>query len=186
MRHGESTDDISNSYGGWADFPLTEKGRNQAKVASKSLKKYKIDLILSSPLKRAFETAEIVGQELNVPVKEWLYLKERNTYGLMCGEKKSDMEKNYPELFNSYENGEFVLGSERYEDLHERLKVLIKKLSEFKKDCILTVTHGKVLACLCKELLGEEIDKKDDCSFMEVELENSKLKYIGARGISFK
>jgi len=186
MRHGESTDDISNSYGGWADFPLTEKGRNQSKDASKSLKKYKIDLILSSPLKRAFETAEIAGKELNVPVMKWLYLKERNTYGLMCGERKSDMEKDYPELFTSYENGEFVMGSERYEDLHERLKVMIKKLPEFKKNCILAVTHGKVLACLCKEFLGKEIDKKEDCSFLKVELSGGKLKYISASGMSFK
>ena len=186
MRHGESTDDLEDRYGGWGDFPLTEKGKDQARNASRNLKKFNIDLILSSPLKRACETAKIVGKELGASVKKWLYLKERNTYGLMSGEKKSEMEKDYPELFNSYENDEFVFGSERYEDLHERLTVMIKKLPELKKDCILAVTHSKLLICLCKEFLGKEIDKKEDCSFMEVELDNSNLKYISVNGMSFK
>ena len=29
VRHGESVDDLTDSYGGWADFPLTPKGHAQ-------------------------------------------------------------------------------------------------------------------------------------------------------------
>jgi broad specificity phosphatase PhoE len=53
---------------------LNELGRIQAKKTGKYLKKYRInckkfDCIISSPMKRAVETAEIIGKEIMYPKK---------------------------------------------------------------------------------------------------------------------
>jgi len=186
MRHGEGVDDVEDRYGGWGDLPLSKKGKEQAQGSVEKVKKTNVDKVLSSPLKRALETAEIVGRGVGLKIEKWLYLKERNTYGLMCGEVKGEMKEKYPELYNAYEDDEFVLGSERYEDLVKRLKVMIEKIQNFDAKRILAVTHGKFLATFCQEFLGKELDKKDDCCLLEVEIKGKDVKFISASGLSFK
>jgi len=71
VRHGESVGNIENRFQGQADFPLTEKGRAQARALADYWKaeKTKFDLCLSSPLTRAKETAEIVCAALSIPLE---------------------------------------------------------------------------------------------------------------------
>jgi len=83
VRHGESLDDIYNEYGSWSERELSPRGVQTAFSLANKLKKLnsQYDLVLSSPLRRASQTAEIVGGELGARVVEEPYLKERNTYG---------------------------------------------------------------------------------------------------------
>ncbi|MBU2615872.1 MAG: histidine phosphatase family protein [Nanoarchaeota archaeon] len=63
IRHGESEGNkLGINQGQRNDFPLTEKGREQARKIGKRLAKEKISAIYSSDLKRAKETAEIIGK----------------------------------------------------------------------------------------------------------------------------
>lgn len=186
MRHGEGVDDVEDRYGGWGDLPLSEKGRDQVRESINKVKKLNVDLVLSSPLKRAYETAEIVAKGIGKEVKKWLYLKERNTYGLMSGERKDLIKKDYPELHKAYENDEWVLGSEKKQDLIKRLKVMVEKVQEFNVDTILAVTHGKFLAGFVEGFLGKKLDKKEDCCLLEVELKGDAIKFLRAEGLSFK
>jgi len=71
VRHGETklnndTDTSQDRIRGWTDVPLTDKGRQEAKIAGEKLKKHKIEVICCSPLSRAHETAKIIGKELNI------------------------------------------------------------------------------------------------------------------------
>ncbi len=69
LRHGESVKNIKNIASCWPEkiySPLTKKGRRDAEKAAKKLKKKKIDLIFSSDLLRARQTADIVGKELGI------------------------------------------------------------------------------------------------------------------------
>ena len=50
------------------------------------------------------------------------YVKERNTYGIMCGMVKEEAAKKYPWLVKAYKNDEYVDGSEREEDIKNRAK----------------------------------------------------------------
>ena len=59
-RHGETEWNVQNKICGITDVELTDKGRAQAKELGEKLRDYKIDLIVSSPLKRALETARMV------------------------------------------------------------------------------------------------------------------------------
>jgi broad specificity phosphatase PhoE len=60
LRHGETEGNRENLYRSWGDFDLNDKGVKQAKEASKFLKQFKFKRVLTSPLLRAFSTANIV------------------------------------------------------------------------------------------------------------------------------
>ena len=69
VRHGESTSDMEDRYGGHYDDHLTEKGKRQAQKVAKQLAGKGIEVIFSSPFHRARETAEIMSRDLKCPVK---------------------------------------------------------------------------------------------------------------------
>lgn len=71
LRHGESLGNAQSRWQGQSDYPLTEKGRAQAWALAERWKAENamFDLVLSSPLGRAKETAEIVASMLQVKVE---------------------------------------------------------------------------------------------------------------------
>lgn len=62
VRHGETDLNKQNIMQGRLDEPLNEKGIKQAKQTANQLRNEKFDIIYSSPLKRAKQTAKIIGQ----------------------------------------------------------------------------------------------------------------------------
>src|SRR5690606_14158884 len=67
IRHGLSELNAQGLYAGHTETPLTEEGRLQAKQAGQGATGLGIDLIVSSPLERALETAQIVAHEIGYP-----------------------------------------------------------------------------------------------------------------------
>ena len=63
VRHGQSTANANGVWQGQMEFPLSEEGRRQASLAGRALAGTDYDAIYSSPLARAFETAEIIARE---------------------------------------------------------------------------------------------------------------------------
>ena len=62
MRHGETELNTKGVYYGWTDCGLSEKGVKQAQKVALMLKDIKFDTVISSPLKRAKDTAAIVSK----------------------------------------------------------------------------------------------------------------------------
>jgi broad specificity phosphatase PhoE len=71
LRHGESIGNAESRWQGQSDYPLTEKGRAQARALAERWKaeKAKFDLVIASPLMRARETAEAVASALDLKVE---------------------------------------------------------------------------------------------------------------------
>lgn len=71
VRHGESTGNAGGIHQGQADFPLSEKGREQAHAlaARFTAEGAVYDLAIASPLSRALETAQILSGALNIPLE---------------------------------------------------------------------------------------------------------------------
>ena len=87
IRHGESEHHVNGLTGGWTDTGLTELGRRQAACLASRLKREIEDTpcrIYSSDLKRAFQTAEIVGKEIGVSPEPVPALREFNN-GIVAG-----------------------------------------------------------------------------------------------------
>ena len=59
LRHGQSQWNLENRFTGWVDVPLSEKGEAEARAAGETLRGRRIDLLYTSVLKRAIDTATI-------------------------------------------------------------------------------------------------------------------------------
>lgn len=78
IRHGESTANARGVVAGWSDVPLTQKGLEQAHAVAETIRRdaFTFDLVVSSPLSRAFDTATIVAQANDYPVEDILVIDE--------------------------------------------------------------------------------------------------------------
>ena len=76
VRHGETDYNLEGIVQGQLDIPLNKKGIHQANEIKNKLKDLDIDIIFSSPLLRAKQTAEIINENLNVKIKYDERLKE--------------------------------------------------------------------------------------------------------------
>jgi len=185
VRHGESVDDIEDRYGGWADFDLTEKGRKQ--VASSAEKIFsleeKFEVVLSSPLKRALQAADIIADQLHLEVEVFEYLKERNLNGILTGMVRSEAEKKYPKQVETHSRWEYVDGSERTEDFNNRVKNADKYLLSMRHNSVVAVTHGLFLKAFFKEFIDVDIKKVQDGGFVLIEGGSDKFKILKADGV---
>ena len=77
VRHGETEWTITGQHTGLTDIPLTENGRDEAKVLRRALARHRFSRVLSSPLSRALETCRLAGLgdrvETHDDLMEWDY-----------------------------------------------------------------------------------------------------------------
>ncbi|MFC1649540.1 phosphoglycerate mutase family protein [Patescibacteria group bacterium] len=188
IRHGESVDDIEDRYGGWSDYDLTPKGKGQISKRVQPINELniKFDKIYYSPLKRAALSAGILSNSLKVENEQFEYVKERNTYGLLSGMTKSEAKEKYPDQVDALEKGEYVDGSERYEDLTSRVKKSIDLVKKLNHKAIIVVTHGNYLKCLFAEFVGNKLIRKEDGGYVLMELKGGKLFPLESSGIEYE
>jgi len=176
IRHGESTDDIDDQYGGWADFDLTDKGKQQLAHSSAEIGKLGLDfeLIIHSPLKRASQSAKVLADKLNLEMEELVWLKERNKYGLLSGMTKEKGVADFPELVQMLEDG-YVYGAEPGNMFDKRVSEAYDILRSYKQPLI-AVTHGGFLNSLVdNHLNGGSYVKAGDGGYILVETDNDTI-----------
>ena len=104
VRHGESDVNVKKICGGWIDSPLTDLGKRQAHQLASTLKDNKVtfDICVSSILKRAVETRDIILSDLNLsgrlPITETWKLNECHS-GALTGYTMIEAAKKFgPEI----------------------------------------------------------------------------------------
>lgn len=95
IRHGQSEADLTGVHEGRADFPLTSLGQQQAGLLAKKMNEYDPQVILSSSLKRAHRTAEILQKRLECPLEIHDTLMEFNN-GVLAGMDRKEALERYP------------------------------------------------------------------------------------------
>ena len=104
FRHGQCPLNITNHIQGQRfNGSLTPEGRKQAIKTGENLRDKNITLIVSSPLKRAMQTAKIVADLINVPILIDSRFIEVNM-GIVEGMHISSVEKNFSELYFKWRN----------------------------------------------------------------------------------
>jgi 2,3-bisphosphoglycerate-dependent phosphoglycerate mutase len=98
VRHGQSLWNHENRFTGFVDVPLTEQGRDEARLAAKALQGLKFDVAYTSALTRAQETLAIILEALGqrIPIIRDAALNERH-YGDLQGLNKADAAKEFGE-----------------------------------------------------------------------------------------
>lgn len=124
-RHGETVLNQKRCYYGTTDVPLTEKGREQATGLGRYLKDMDLHRILSSPLRRAVETAELIQarREDNIAIESDSRLAEQN-FGIFEGHTYGELKEMYPEELAAW-NRDFttyrIPDGESFLDVRHRL-----------------------------------------------------------------
>lgn len=158
VRHGQSVADIEDRYEGRADFELTELGLKQAESVSYWIKdNYKIDIIYSSPLKRASKTAELIGKETNSKIIFDEALMEWDN-GLLAGLYKKDANEKYPLPKGGRKPHHELAEAESEINFRARAEMFWSKLLEKYEDeqnntriCI--VSHGGMINMLFRSFM---------------------------------
>jgi broad specificity phosphatase PhoE len=136
LRHGQTDWNIDFRLQGISDIPLNDTGRQQAQAAIGKMSLYGWDVIVSSPLSRAVETAGIIAQgiALTEPVihRELLERSFGEAEGL-----------SYEVWRDHFLNGERASGAESLADLEHRvLRCLDIIAFEYPGKRVLAVSHG--------------------------------------------
>lgn len=144
VRHGETLENANDCLVGRINSSLTVEGINQAKVVKEKFKDINIDLIVSSPLDRCKQTAEVISDNI-IPIIYSDKLLGRD-HGEFTGKPKSSM--NFDEYWNYNKNIQYEK-AESVKDLYDRVDNLIKELKvEYKDKNIIIVTHSGIMRIL--------------------------------------
>jgi broad specificity phosphatase PhoE len=165
IRHGESTANATGVWQGQLEFPLSEEGRRQARLTGRALAGVSIDGIYSSPLSRAFETAEIISCEAGFPgdVIAVEGLMERRG-GLLEGTTLAEREARYPNLMEKLlsipeEESWVVVGAETDEEVLIRFELSISEIRARHPAGarMVVVSHGGAMRAFLRDRFGPEI-----------------------------
>jgi uncharacterized phosphatase len=139
VRHGETEWNKKRIIQGISDIPLNDTGRAQAAAVAEILAGHTFDLLISSPLSRALETATIIAKRLGMPAPLLSPdLIERN-YGDAEGSSGLDMEVRFPDR-------SLVPGQETREAVTQRVVGALHDLATRHPTAdILAVAHGGVI-----------------------------------------
>jgi broad specificity phosphatase PhoE len=182
LRHGESEGNSARIIQGRRDLALSEIGLQQSEAVAPWFADREIDVILCSPLKRAVQTARIVGQVLGKEeVKPYDDLNELDT-GIFTGLTVEQIRERYPEAWHSFQRSswEGVPKAERITDLLSRAESLWKELGrQFTEGArnLLCVTHSGVLQWIIKITFNHRswmpLVPVENCSICHFSLDNN-------------
>jgi broad specificity phosphatase PhoE len=148
-RHGETDWNSERRWQGHADRPLNDVGREQARGLAGTLAGREIDVVYSSDLARAHETALIVAEQLGLHVEADAGLREVDV-GDWAGRLLTEIEEADPEGFERWQQGHKAWnGGESYEEMGERVVATVLRLAaRHPAQTVLVVTHGgSIRAC---------------------------------------
>ena len=167
VRHGETRSNVEGRLQGWIDDPLNENGTALAKVTGRGLQGVRFGRCITSPLRRAYQTAQTVLEEsgnVSVPIEtedrireihmgEW----EGRRISPRFGEVDQEMMRLFftdPFRFPGFPGGEKVT------DVCQRTQAFLRELAREGKEeetCLL-VTHGVALRSMLNFLYDDPAD----------------------------
>jgi len=166
-RHGETDWNRDGVWQGWADPPLNETGREQARQLAEQLRETPFDAVYASDLRRARETAEIVAAPHGVPVVADPGLREIDV-GSWSGLTRAQIAQRFPD-------GERPDGETR--DQHRaRVLAAVERIARANLGRrILVVTHGGTMRALHGHLTGAPVHPVANCGVLELHFAEDAL-----------
>lgn len=152
VRHAEAMGNINETFQGHTDCELSPKGEKQLDCLKKRFRDIKLDKVYSSPLIRAFRTAEAVNFYHGLPIEKEDNLIEING-GVFEGKKWAELPILYPHEYDLWQHHQSEFDVENGESMvhvYERMKETVYRLaSENLGKTIALVSHG----CAIKNFL---------------------------------
>ncbi len=154
VRHGESEGNRDRTFTQNPQVPLTPHGREPARAAALRIaQQYRPSRIVASPYVRAWQTAEIIGAVLGLPVDPEPQLREQS-FGIFAGQP-------YDALLSdaAYHDGSRwhwrPQGGESLTDVYERVVPVFERLTRGSGGTdVILVSHGGVMLAICAYVTG--------------------------------
>ena len=164
LRHGETKWNTLGRIQGQKNTKLSEKGVKQAYLTALGMKQIPFDVIFSSPLERAYQTARIVRGERDISIILDDRLKE-----IGCGADEGrykDRILNNPsytrkqKYFNDPEHYRGARGGEGFQEVNKRTWSFVTEVLlplEGKKNCVLVASHVNAIRSFILQLNGRPL-----------------------------
>ena len=171
VRHGQSEANEQSRFAGHSDFDLTALGRRQAQLAAEYLiKKEKVDVIYSSDLRRAHNTAEPFSRLYGLPINDTEGLRELFA-GKWEGQRVVDLIEAYPEDMlrwrDDFSNARCT-GGESVAELYARMIPTVCALAEKNLGkTVLMTTHATPIRAIECYSRGWGAERMADVPFVK-------------------
>ncbi len=151
IRHGQTDWNKEDRLQGSSDIPLNATGREQAHEAARMLADEGWRIVVSSPLKRARETAEIIAAELGLELgPSYPELAERD-YGALEGSSSSAAMAEHP-------NRDYP-GAETLASVVARGRAGLTRIADdFGEQDVVIVAHGTIIRYTLAALAGRPLE----------------------------
>ena len=188
MRHGENPANLTREFSYKAvDYPLTEKGIQQAEqtaayFASRLGEGRTVDAVYSSPLKRAIQTAEIIGAATGHAVTLVEELREVNVGSLEGQPPTDEIWVFHDRIMERWDEGDHDVrfpDGEDYHTLVERARAALAQMVARSGQHIVAVTHGGIVKATMKDVCRDaDLDlirrvPTANCAVTEVDVHGS-------------
>lgn len=151
VRHGETDWNKSpKRFQGRKDIPLNQTGIHQAYCLAEYFKNLDIKYIFSSPLKRAYQTAQIINKFHSLPIFQYEELTEMN-FGNWEGKTIEEIKQSYPslwQLWQTHPEKVKIPNAETLEKLINRCTSILEKIKKYPGGPKLVITHGALLRAM--------------------------------------
>jgi uncharacterized phosphatase len=156
IRHGQTDWNAQRRLQGSSDIPLNDVGRGQAREAVAALSGYEWDAVVSSPLSRAAETADLIAAGLGISVTRRVPELTERDFGPAEGLQDG------PEL-DALRTTDGFLGAESDDDAAARGLAALEALAEeFRGSRVLVVAHGTLIRLSLSRAIGRTLQSIDN------------------------
>ena len=161
IRHGETDWNVEGRYQGQADPPLNARGLAQARELAEALRGVTLDVLYSSPLRRALQTAQILAAGLRLPLHVEPRLVEIHQ-GDWQGRLRAEISARYPDLFRRWETEPWEVtppGGEHLTHVQDRVYAALDDiLARYRGQHIGLVIHRIPIALIKMRYQGLALD----------------------------
>lgn len=170
VRHCEAMGNKSGTFQGSIDSDITDIGARQLDFLAERFADIKLDKVYSSPLLRAYKTAEAVGRAQGLPIVKYDPLTEIDG-GDIEGMTYADIYTTYPEIEETwtYAPQNFAPPKgESMRDAYERIfKAVFTLAKENKGKTIAIASHGAVIRCLLCAVTEGNIERLNNVTWCD-------------------
>jgi broad specificity phosphatase PhoE len=157
VRHGETVGQSSIRYYGATDVALSDRGREQVREAALALPGDAFDLVLTSPLSRAWESARMLAPNGSVRILDEF---REIDFGRWEGLTADEIRARDPIRYQDWQQGrpgfEYPDG-ERRADFQARVDLAVEAMGAGGLRSILVVVHKGVIRAIVRKVVGEEL-----------------------------
>jgi broad specificity phosphatase PhoE len=156
VRHGETAQNANGIFQGYAPVPLSARGRQQVALVAGRLVSLRPQRLYSSDLRRAMETADMIGQRLTLPVLPCEGLREWNV-GSWVG-KSTAAYLEHLQALGAHPVMYVPAGGESQLQTQARMVAQMQELArQHAGETIVCVSHGTAIDLLARHILGLDV-----------------------------